>query len=47
MPAIKFRGVDFIQYDALLTDEERLVNSLRSKKFIKGLYIATSNLLTA
>ena len=25
MPAIKFRGVDFIQYDSLLTDEERLV----------------------
>src|SRR5256886_9362886 len=25
MPAIKFRGVDFIQYDSVLTDEERLV----------------------
>src|SRR5438045_7954767 len=25
MPAIKFRGVDFIQYDSLLTDEEKLV----------------------
>jgi len=25
MPAVKFRGVDFIQYDALLTEEERLV----------------------
>ena len=24
MPAIKFRGVDFIQYDSLLTDEEKL-----------------------
>src|ERR1700741_1309838 len=24
MPAIKFRGVDFIQYDSLLTDDERL-----------------------
>ena len=25
MPAIKFRGVDFIQFDSLLTEEERLV----------------------
>src|SRR6202051_4980069 len=27
MSAIKFRGVDFIQYDALLTEEERLVRA--------------------
>src|SRR5712675_2197635 len=34
MPAIKFRGVDFIQYDALLTDEERLVRDT-TRKFIE------------
>src|SRR4051812_32262568 len=34
MPAIKFRGVDFIQYDSLLTDEERLVRDT-TRKFIE------------
>src|SRR6202048_4500868 len=34
MPAIKFRGVDFIQYDSLLTDEERLVRET-TRQFIK------------
>src|SRR3977135_3067635 len=34
MPAIKFRGVDFIQYDALLTDEERLVRDT-TRQFIE------------
>src|ERR1700678_2628763 len=29
MPAIKFRGVDFIQFDSLLTEEERLVRDKR------------------
>src|SRR6202171_697760 len=32
--ALKFRGVDFIQYDALLTDEERLVRDT-TRKFIE------------
>src|SRR6201998_582043 len=31
MPAIKFRGVDFMQYDSLLTEEERLVRDPPSK----------------
>src|SRR5450631_47194 len=34
MPAIKFRGVDFIQYDSLLTDEERLVRE-STRQFIE------------
>jgi glutaryl-CoA dehydrogenase len=34
MPAIKFRGVDFIQFDPLLTDEERLVRDT-SRQFIE------------
>src|SRR5437773_6125641 len=34
MPAIKFRGVDFIQYDSLLTDEERLVRET-TRQFIE------------
>jgi len=34
MPAIKFRGVDFIQYDSLLTDDERLVRDT-TRKFIE------------
>ena len=34
MPAIKFRGVDFIQYDSLLTEEERLVRDT-TRKFIE------------
>src|SRR5438270_2241706 len=34
MPAIKFRGVDFLQFDSLLTDEERLVRDT-SRKFIE------------
>src|SRR5437762_13232820 len=34
MPAIKFRGVDFIQYDSLLTDEERLVRNT-TRQFIE------------
>ena len=34
MPATKFRGVDFIQYDALLTDEERLVRDT-TRQFIE------------
>src|ERR1700757_3599983 len=33
MPAIKFRGVDFIQYDSLLTDEEKLVRDT-TRQFI-------------
>src|SRR5438132_3317953 len=32
--AIKFRGVDFIQYDSLLTDDERLVRDT-TRKFIE------------
>src|SRR5271169_1559185 len=34
MPAIKFRGVDFIQYDSLLTDDERLVRGT-TRQFIE------------
>ena len=34
MPAIKFRGVDFVQYDSLLTDEERLVRDT-TRQFIE------------
>ena len=34
MPAIKFRGVDFIQFDSLLTDEERLVRDT-TRKFVE------------
>ena len=34
MPAIKYRGVDFIQFDSLLTDEERLVRDT-TRKFIE------------
>ncbi len=34
MPAIKFRGVDFIQFDSLLSEEERLVRDT-TRKFIE------------
>src|SRR5512135_2189770 len=34
MPAFKFNGVDFIQYDSLLTDEERMVRDT-SRQFIE------------
>ncbi len=34
MPAIKFRGVDFIQFDSLLTEEELLVRDT-TRKFIE------------
>src|SRR5271156_806247 len=34
MPAIKFRGVDFIGFDSLLTEEERLVRDT-TRKFIE------------
>jgi hypothetical protein len=34
MPAIKFRDVDFIDFDTLLDDEERLVRD-RAGKFIE------------
>src|ERR1700739_1625270 len=34
MSAIKFRGVDFIQYDSLLTDEEKLVRDT-TRQFIE------------
>src|SRR5579863_8018596 len=34
MPAIKFRGVDFIQYDSLLTEEERLVRDT-TREFVE------------
>src|SRR5450432_3189525 len=34
MSAIKFRGVDFIQYDSLLSDEERLVRDT-TRQFIE------------
>src|SRR6202795_1673404 len=34
MPAIKFRGVDFIGFDALLNDDERLVRDT-ARKFIE------------
>src|SRR3979411_1696464 len=34
MPAIKFRGVDFIAFDTLLSDDERLVRDT-TRKFIE------------
>src|ERR1700732_1696040 len=34
MPAIKFRGVDFIGFDALLNDDERLVRDT-ARQFIE------------
>src|SRR6202451_307511 len=34
MPAIKFRGVDFIDFDSLLNDDERLVRDT-ARKFIE------------
>src|SRR5436853_72755 len=34
MPAIKFRGVDFIAFDSLLSDDERLVRNT-ARKFIE------------
>src|SRR5262252_1346434 len=34
MPAIRFRGVDFIQFDTLLNDDERLVRDT-ARKFIE------------
>src|ERR1700704_2093785 len=34
MPAIKFRGVDFIAFDSLLNDDERLVRDT-ARKFIE------------
>src|SRR5437868_5874327 len=34
MPAIKFRGVDFLEFDALLSDDERLVRDT-TRKFIE------------
>jgi len=34
MPAIKFNGVDFIEFDSLLSDEERLVRD-NTRKFIE------------
>src|SRR5215468_7968452 len=34
MPAIKFRGVDFLAFDSLLTDEELLVRDT-ARKFIE------------
>ena len=34
MPAIKFRGVDFIQFDSLPTEEERLVRDT-TRQFIE------------
>src|SRR6201997_639799 len=34
MPAIKFRGVDFIDFDTLLSEEERLVRDT-SRRFIE------------
>src|SRR5205085_4392403 len=34
MPAIKFRGVDFLEFDSLLSDDERLVRDT-SRKFIE------------
>jgi glutaryl-CoA dehydrogenase len=34
MPAFKFSGVDFIQYDSLLTDEERMVRDT-ARQFIE------------
>src|SRR5947209_2332769 len=34
MPAIKFRGVDFVQFDSLLSDDERLVRNT-TRQFIE------------
>jgi len=34
MPAFKFKGVDFIEYDSLLTDDERLVRD-NTRKFVE------------
>ena len=34
MPAIKFRGVDFLEFDSLLTDDERLVRDT-ARQFIE------------
>ncbi len=34
MPSIKFRGVDFIEFDTLLNDDERLVRDT-ARKFIE------------
>src|SRR5208282_4295901 len=34
MPAIKFRGVDFIEFDTLLNDDERLVRDT-ARKFVE------------
>src|SRR5437868_4236771 len=34
MPAIKFRGVDFLEFDSLLNDDERLVRNT-ARKFIE------------
>src|SRR5437868_3475874 len=34
MPALKFRGVDFIQFDSLLSDEERMVRDT-ARQFIE------------
>src|ERR1700751_4996539 len=34
MPAIKFRGVDFLEFDTLLSDDERLVRDT-ARKFIE------------
>src|ERR1700693_4621640 len=34
MPAIKFRGVDFMDFDTLLNDDERLVRDT-ARKFIE------------
>jgi glutaryl-CoA dehydrogenase len=34
MPVFKFKGVDFIEYDSLLTDDERLVRDT-ARRFIE------------
>ena len=34
MPVFKFKGVDFIEFDSLLTDDERLVRDT-TRKFIE------------
>ena len=34
MPAMKFRGVDFVEFDSLLSDDERLVRDT-TRKFIE------------
>ena len=43
MPAIKFRGVDFLQYDSLLTEEERLVRDT-TRQFIEDNALSVKNL---